>query len=63
MVHPQTVTPTPITTTTIKTMKMTENLELSTQPVRHAAKRTTPQGDVLLEPTQQKVRLSGIKDQ
>ena len=33
--------------------KLTENLELSTLPVRHVAKRTIPQKDVTLEPRQQ----------
>ena len=33
--------------------KLTENLEPSTLPVRHVAKRTTPQRDVTLEPMQQ----------
>ena len=33
--------------------KLTENLELSTLPVRHVAKGTTPQRDVKLEPMQQ----------
>ena len=32
--------------------KMTENLKLSTLPVRYVAKRTTPQRDVMLEPMQ-----------
>ena len=32
---------------------MRENQELSTLPVRHEAKRTTPQRDVMLEPMQQ----------
>ena len=32
--------------------KLTENLELPTLPVRHVAKRTTPQRDVTLEPMQ-----------
>ena len=32
---------------------LTENIELSTLPVRHVAKRTTPQRDVTLEPMQQ----------
>ena len=32
--------------------KLTENLELSTFPERHVAKRTTPQRDVMLEPMQ-----------
>ena len=35
------------------TTKLTENLELSTLPVRHVAKPTTPQRDVTLEPMQQ----------
>ena len=34
-------------------INLTENLELSTRPVRHVAKRTTPQRDVTLEPMQQ----------
>ena len=33
--------------------KLTEHLERSTLPVRHVAKRTTPQKDVTLEPMQQ----------
>ena len=33
--------------------KLTETLKLSTLPVRHVATRTTPQRDVMLEPTQQ----------
>ena len=33
--------------------KLTENLELSTLPVRHVAKRTIPQRDITLEPRQQ----------
>ena len=35
------------TTLTPTITKMTENLELSTLRVRHVAKRTTPQGDVM----------------
>ena len=41
------------TTLTPSIRKMTENLELSTLPVRHVAKRTTPQRDVMLESMQQ----------
>ena len=37
--------------------KITKNLELSTHLVRHVAKRTTPQKDVILEPTPQTHRL------
>ena len=33
--------------------KLTKNLELSTLPVRHVAKRTTPRRDLMLEPMQQ----------
>ena len=33
--------------------KIDKNLEPSTLPVRHVAKRTTPQRDVTLEPMQQ----------
>ena len=33
--------------------KFSETLELSTLPVRHVAKRTTPQRDVMFEPTEQ----------
>ena len=40
-------------TLTPTTTKLTEILELSTLPVRHVAKRTTPQRDVTLEPMQQ----------
>ena len=32
--------------------KLAENLELSTLPARHVAKRTTPQRDAMLEPMQ-----------
>ena len=39
-------------TLTPTTTKLTETLELSTLPVRHVAKRTTPQRDVMLEPMQ-----------
>ena len=41
------------TTLTPTITKLTENPELSTLPVRHVAKRTTPQTDVTLEPMQQ----------
>ena len=50
MLEKSTVTqtaPTPTITT------MTENLQLCTLPLRHMAKRTTPQRDVTLEPMQQ----------
>ena len=40
------------TTLTPTITKLAENLELSTLPVRHMAKRTTPQRDVMLEPMQ-----------
>ena len=41
------------TTLTPTTTKLTENLELSTFPVRHVVKRTTAQIDFTLEPMQQ----------
>ena len=41
------------TTLTPAITNMTENLELSTLPVRHVAERTTPQRDVTLEPMQE----------
>ena len=50
MLEISTVTQTTLTPTTTK---LTENLELSTLPVRYVAKRTTPQRDVTLEPMQQ----------
>ena len=50
MLEISTVTQTTLTPTITK---LTENLELSTIPVRQVAKRTTPQRDVTLEPMQQ----------
>ena len=50
MLEISTVTQTTLTPTTTK---LAENLELSTLPVRHVAKRTTPQKDVTLDPMQQ----------
>ena len=38
---------------------LTENVELSTHPARHVAKRTTPQRDVMLEPMQWTSHFSG----
>ena len=43
-------------------INMTENIELFTRPVRHVAKRTTPQGDVVLVPMQRTDRLSATID-
>ena len=50
MLELSTVTQTTLTPTITN---LTENLELSTHPVRHVAKRTTPQRDVTFEPMQQ----------
>ena len=60
-VHPQTLTPTTITTKTTTTIPKTGNLELPIHPVTHVAKRITPWRDTLLEPMQQTDRLHGIK--
>ena len=66
--HKQQIEPTQImleistvtqTTLTPTTTKLAENLELSTLPVTHVAKRTTPQRDVSLEPMQQTSHFPG----
>ena len=44
---------------TMQTFKRTEDLDLSTNPVRPVVKLTIPQRNVTLEQTQQKYRLSG----
>ena len=49
MLELSTVTQTTLTPTITK---LAENLERSTLPVRHVAKRTTPRRDVMLEPIQ-----------
>ena len=49
MMELSTVTQTTLTPTITKSA---ENLERSTLRVRHVAKRTTPQRDVMLEPIQ-----------
>ena len=43
-----------VTQTTLapQIINLTENLELSTQPVKHVAKRRTPQRNVIVEPMQ-----------
>ena len=56
MLEISTVTQTTLTPTITK---LTENLELSTLPVRQVAKRTTPQRDVTLEPMQQTSHFPG----
>ena len=43
-------------------MKKTEDLDLSTHPVRHVVKLTIPQRNVTLEQTQQTDHLPGIDD-
>ena len=66
VVPKQTPTPTKkfqaIRTRTIKIIKETENLDLSTHPVIPAVKQTTPQRNVALEQTQQTDRLPRIDD-
>ena len=47
---------------TIQILKKTENLHLSTDPVRHVVKQTTPQRNVTLEQMQRTKRLPGIDD-
>ena len=48
------------TTRTIQIIEKTENLDLSTHPVRPVVDLTTAQGNVTLKQTQQTVRLPGI---
>ena len=64
VVPKQTLTPTfkhqSQTRRTIKIIKETENLDLSSHPVRHVAEQTTPQRDATLEQTQRTDRLPGI---
>ena len=51
------------TITTTKTVtKLKGSQKLSTHPVRHVEKQTTPQRNVTLEPTQPIDRLPGIED-
>ena len=58
----RTVMSTTITTTkTVKKLK--ESQKLSTHPVRHVEKQTTPQKNATLEPMQPIDRLPGIEDQ
>ena len=63
----QTLTPTTtkLQTTlkeTIQIIKETEELELSSHPVRHVVELTTPQRNAILEQTQQTDRLHEIDD-
>ena len=61
-------TPTPITklpttpTQTLQIFKNTEDLDLSSQPVRPVVKPTIPERTVTLEQTQRTDRLSGTDD-
>ena len=48
---------------TKKIIKETEDLDLSSRPVRHVVEPTTPQTNATLEQTQQIDRLPGIDDQ
>ena len=57
----RTVMSTTITTTKTVT-KQKESRELSTDPVRHVGKQTTPQKNATLEPMQPIDRLPGIED-
>ena len=45
---------------TIQTIRGTEDLDLSTHPLRPAVELTTPQRNVTLEQTQRKDRLPGM---
>ena len=45
---------------TIQIIKETEDLGLSSHPVRHVAEQTTPQRNAILEQTQETDRLQGI---
>ena len=62
----QTLTPTikfqTIATRTIQIIKETENLDLSTHPLRPVVELTNPQRNVTLEQTQRTDRLPGIND-
>ena len=66
VVPKHTVTPTIIFRTipkqTIQIIKETEDLDLSSHPVRPVVELTTPQRNVTLEQTQQADRLAGIDD-
>ena len=66
VVPKQTLTPTKkfrtILEQTIQTIKETEDLDLSSHPVRAVVELTTPQKNVTLEQTQQTDRLRGIDD-
>ena len=50
-------------TQTIQLIRKTEDLDLSSHPVRPVVKLTTPQRNVTLEPTQPRDRLPGIDNQ
>ena len=67
VVPKQTLTPTTklqtIPKQTIKIFNETEDLHLSSHPVRHVVEPTTPQRNATLEQTQQIDRLPGIDDQ
>ena len=64
------MTPIPLTRTVISTrittkktvIKLKESQKLSTHPVRHVGKQTTPQKNITLEPMQPIDRLPGIED-
>ena len=58
---PQILNRTPKTTTGKTTIKLTQNIELSTRPARLVAKRTTPQRDDIFDPMQQIGRLAGTE--
>ena len=52
-----------LTTTTTETVtEPKESQELFTHPVRHVARQTIPQTNVIMEPMQQKHRLPGRED-
>ena len=51
-----------LTTTTETVTELKESQELFTHPVRHVARQTIPQRNVIMEPMQQIDRLPGRKD-
>ena len=59
----QTTTPTIMTTTTKTVTELKGSQKLFINPLRHVARRTTPQRDVLLEPMQQTGPFPGRENQ
>ena len=60
---PRTKKPSVMVLPRVRTTEKTGNQELSTHPVRHVVKRSTPHRNVILDPIHQPDRLLGIEDQ